>query len=284
MSFSLDGIDYSFSSRLPKNAERSSQYILLRVLLGAADVGRGAVRFKQSMDLSVWPAIKQSSRGAGSVRAYLSANVGVSVDEFIKITTADNRRLFQEILAEFSNYFVATQRGAHATAFVYLYRTLERLSFSLPLLYFSTSSDFVGTFNDLKALFKEGGGGDLDLLRKFLLQGKLIDPLVLSMPRRMDFSPSPNGARFYAAVTSRFTGFTLADPTRLQVEVEYRRVLGLFVMIRNRFFHLRSGDGQKNISSRDLHDADEFFCIANEMFCNFLAVLTLSSTARKYRK
>lgn len=284
MLISIDGIDYEFSSRLPKNAEKSAQFVLARLLLGSVKISRAGRTLRQTDDFSTWPNAPQVKTGTRAFSTYLTSHgLGRSQSSFIRATTSDNRRLFQDVLAEFSNYFVETNRGSHTAGFVYLYRALERLSFSVPLLYCSTSSDFVGTFDDLKDLFKESGTGELGLLNKFIRQGKLIDSVVLDTTSTIDFSISPlNGIRFYNVVTSRYGKFHSTDPTRLQVEIKYRSVLDLFILLRNRYFHFRTGDGKANISNRDLHDSDEFFAVMNQVFCNFLGVLTLHTIARKY--
>lgn len=283
MRFSVDGVDYHLPGRLPTNAEKSAQYLLLRLLLGAAQVGRKGKLTAQSQDYSQFPSVPQTSSSASSVAQFLATNVGLPIQSFVRVTLADNRRLFFDVLAEYSNHFVATARGSHTTGFIHLYRALERLSYSVPLLYCSTSNDFVGTFKDLKSFFEDEAAGELGLLKKFIKQGKLIDPVVLSTTATLDFSVSAqHGQRFYD-VANRYGQFQSSDPTRLQLAIEYRLVLELFVALRNRFFHLRSGDGQKNIQSRDVQDADEFFSFVNPVFCSFLGHLTLACIARKYR-
>lgn len=283
MLVSIDGIDYKFSSRLPRDAEKSAQFLLLRLLLGACSVGKHGRFFPQSLDFSRFPSITQSSTGAVAVQAFVSSNIGGSVGDFVKMTIADNRRFFFDLLGEMANYFHCFQTSATPSGFVYLYRALERLSFSAPLLYCSTSKDFEGTFKDLKLFFSEADG-DLGLLRKFIEQGKLIDPLVLATRQTIDFSSSAsNGMRFFNLVNSRYSAFYSTDPSRQQLEVEFRAIQGLFVTIRNRFFHLRTGDSKNNIGIKDVHDAEEFFSIVCPIFCDFLANLILAIVAAKYK-
>lgn len=284
MSVQIDGVLYTFSSRLPKNGDKSVQLILLKLLLGGISIKLSNVSVIQSLDHSIFPSQLQSLTSAKAVNNFLRGSLGLSAKAFVDRTVADNRRFFSDILAEFANYYICSAKGSHAGAFVYLYRALERFSFSVPLMYCSTSKDFEGTFNDLKKLFSKEGDGELGLLKRFIDQGKLIDPLVLSVTRAVDFSSSSsNGKRFYDLVTSRYDKFAVADSARLKVEIELRAVQGLFVVLRNRFFHFRSGDGQKNISAKDVHDADEFFSFVNPVFCNFLAVLITSTISAKYR-
>jgi len=210
--------------------------------------------------------------------------MGRSVGNFISETILDNRRLFSEMLSEISNYYCSTGTGAHASAFVYLYRSLERMSFSVPLLYCATSSDFQGTFDSLKRLFDEGAGGDLSLLRKFVDGGRFLDPTVVDSTITVDFSMSPHGGKYYHAVTSRFSDTEACDPVLRQIVIKFGKMQGLLETLRNRFFHFRSGDGRNNISARDLIDVDEFFALLNPALENFICKLILQSITLKYRR
>jgi hypothetical protein len=285
MATRIDGINYNFGSRIPANGEKSPQYLLVRLLLGAAEVEQGGRRMKQRQDYSNWPAATLLGAGGKAVSSYLRDQVGRTTSDFISATIIDNRRLFGDLLSEFASYFCACGSGAHTAAFVHLYRVLERVSFSLPLLYCATESDFEGTFNFLKKLFAEAGDGDLSLLKKFIAEGKLIDRTIVDTAVVIDFSASPlNSDRFYKAVSSRFKDADSLDPTRRQISVTFGNTQTLFIVVRNRFFHLRSGDGRNNISIAELHDSSEFFSLLNPIFCNFLAKLVLQIMIRKYGK
>ena len=283
MATRIDGINYRFGSRIPKNGEKSHQYLLIRLLLGAVDVEQSGRRVKQRQDYSNWPASALVGSAGEAVSSYLQDQISRTSADFISVTIIDNRRLFGDLLSEFASYFCASGAGAHTTAFVHLYRILERLSFSLPLLYCATESDFEGTFNLLKKLFSDAGDSDLSLLKKFISEGKLIDRTIVDTAVVIDFSVSPlNSERFYKAVSSRFKDADLLDPVRRQVSVTFGNIQSLFIVIRNRFFHLRSGDGRNNISLAELHDPNEFFSILNPIFCNFLGKVVLQIIIRKY--
>ena len=93
------------------------------------------------------------------------------------MTRADNRDFYREILSEFLNFQIQAERGNDTSAFVFLYRILERISYSVPLLYTSTQSDFRGTFKDLKSILDADadGDGELGLFKKFLGKGQFSD-------------------------------------------------------------------------------------------------------------
>lgn len=286
MTVTMDGVAYSLGGKLPARAGLSAQYMLVRTLVGGGAISRPPRRrqYSQQLDLSCWPCVRQSKKSSLATAEFLKEHTGRSVGNFISTTIIDNRRLFSEILAEISNYFCATAMGAHASAFVFLYRALERLSFSIPLLYCTVSRDFHGTFSDLKKLFDEGAGGDLSLLKKFINGGRFLDRTIVDTTTTIDFSGSANACNFYEAVTSRYSDTYSCDPTRQQISVKFGKMQGLLETIRNRFFHFRSGDGKNNISAKELGDVDDFFRILNPHFDNFISKLILQTIVIKYRR
>ena len=153
MSVQISGAALEGLGNIPKNSENSYQYLLIRFLLGTATVSRGSVRGKQIIDYSSFPAIAQSKSASAALGDFLSSySIGGNVARLIKLTLADNREFYKEVLSEFLNFYLHTLQGRNTSAFVFLYRILERVSYSVPLLYTSTQSDYRGTFRDLKAI------------------------------------------------------------------------------------------------------------------------------------
>jgi hypothetical protein len=281
----LPGCRIEGLGNVPTNADKSFQYLLLRFLLGTATASRGSLRAKQSVDYSSLPAVVQAKTPRAAVTEFLTAfEVGCTASRFVKITIADNREFYREILCEFINCHLQTIQGRHTGAFVFLYRILERISFTVPLLYASTQTDYVGTFNDLKAMLNGEKDGELALFRKFLSQGRFIDELKLQVNQTVTFTSAGGHANaYFDLVTKRFKDFTSIDAVASEVEIEFSRIPQLLITLRNRFFHLRTGDGMKNISSTELPDSDEFFQRINPITFSFLAMITLHTLAAKYR-
>lgn len=142
---------YSAITGKQQNAERCYQYLLIRLLLGTLKVQFKDKKVNQKKDYSkITPQIQNVASGVAT-REYLNLEMGhKTTKSFIKKALPVNRKLYEEILLEFSNYFYQTEQKSHTAAFIFLYRILERLSFSVPLLYASTSKDYYATFDDLK--------------------------------------------------------------------------------------------------------------------------------------
>ena len=73
------------------------------------------------------------------------------------------------------------------------------------------------------------------------------------------------------------------DPLTNQVVIKFRDVTDLLVILRNRFFHSRTGDGKNNITVTQIINSDEFFGCVNMTFCSFLAIVALQTLAYQYQ-
>jgi hypothetical protein len=146
------------------------------------------------------------------------------------------------------------------------------------------ATDFSSTFKELKKLFGKESDGELAFLRTFIGQGKLVDKTILDTSDTIDFSACGICASaFYKTATELHSKWTVTDPTRNSAEIKYRDVQDLLVTIRNRFLHFRTGDGQKNMSSRKLQDVELFFKTLNPVFAAYVASVTLHLMAAKYK-
>ena len=284
MPVQISGTALEGLGNIPKNAEHSYQYLLIRLLLGTVTVSRGGTRSKQAIDYSSLPATVQTKNPAIAVRDFLTSySVGGSVNRLIRLTRADNREFYREILSEFMNFYIQTKRGSSTVAFVFLYRILERISYSVPLLYASTQREFRGTFNDLKSILNAEIEGELSMFKKFLGQGRFIDPLKLQVAQKISFSTVGGyGGNYYDLTCDRFDKFVSKDRASHEVEIRFSEIPEFLITIRNRFFHSRTGDGKKNITTIEMPDSDEYFGKINPVVASFLAIVTLQTVAAKY--
>jgi hypothetical protein len=281
---SVDGIEYSFSRKLPAGAEKCTQLFLLRLLVGTAAIRKGALTVRQRTNYSVFPSVVQSGAWTDAINE-LNTNYGSSLQAavFVKRALPDNRVFFRDILNEFSHFFLQSSRGCHIAGFVALYRILERFSYSVPLLYCSTQRDFAKTFEDLKKVFSAQNVGEISFFNKFLRVGGLIDQTVLDSLCEINFtSGAGNESKYFQAAAKCYDKFETQDASRASLGFKFGDTAKLIVAVRNRFFHLLSGGWQENISMTEIWDADEFFEGMNGVFCNFLSVVLVSVLIHKY--
>lgn len=279
---------------MPPHAIRSPQLLLIRLLTGATSIDVFGTIEKQSTNFAAFPASAQSLDETSAVRDFLHTyDLRVDEDELIKATIIDrkNRGFYQELLAEFINYFLQRKSGSDASAFIFLYRILERISFSTPLLYCSLSEGFYETFDSIKSLFVDENGkgdkdaGELGLLKKFISQGRFIDRQVLEMQVTISFASAKGGAESYFETAKKICAnkFISAEPSTRKITIKFKDTIDWIITMRNRFFHSKTGDWRANIRSVDLIDCDEFFECMNNVFCSYLSLLVLQTIASRYQ-
>lgn len=75
-----------------------------------------------------------------------SADISTFIDENKYV----NRSFYSKVLSEVSQFLLHKKKGSHTSAFIYIYRILEKISYAFPLIYASKSQDFLSSFNQLK--------------------------------------------------------------------------------------------------------------------------------------
>lgn len=288
MNHLLQHHELSFSAQfeLPANGDKSAQFLILALLSGLLELPKRTGYAGQTRNYTAVPVSVQRTRTLNVIKKTIARyDLKCTPDEFIAKTLSDNRAFYHDILSEFNQYFLQSRRGAHTSAFVFLYRIVERLSYSVPLLYMSSSKDYYGTFKELKTLMADDKIGELGMFRKFLGQGAFLDQLILDRVYEIRFSEDLEIDQAYVASVRRFFNLLIpVGPSLERVGCKFLDIHDLLVTIRNRFFHTRSGDGQSNISLRSISDPDHFFSTLNPVFCSFLSIVTLQSMAKKYQK
>ena len=184
----------------------------------------------------------------------------------------DRRNLFvyEHVLNELSHAF-SVLKTSPCESFVHLYRTLEFMSYSFPLIYASKSKKYLGSYNSLKEFFKGGDGmGEL----KFL--GYFLDTLFTEEPTTYDFeyevlfeSISVDSLRedFKKAIKQDF--FVFEGNT---LTVKFRNIKDIFVEVRNKYFHMLLGQGTNNFLDMN-YDKTELFKALNPVFINWISCI-----------
>ena len=277
---------YTALGPTPNNSNACSQYILTKMLLGNFFIKRGPVNYKQTTDYSKLTPVQQT-RSSGEAFSQFIVNEGIASTSagFIKKTLPDNRPFFEDLLWEYSNYFEQTCKQAHTSAFIFLYRIIERTSFSIPALYFSCSSDYYATFTDLQKILEEEGQGELGLLKKFLSQNNFLDGNEKSVLFDINYISNYGlEKKFFNSVMSKIKPELKSHDISInQMQIEFINILDFFIKTRNRFFHSKTGKGQGNIKAQEIENTDEFFSVVNPIFCSFASFVVLRSISKKYQ-
>lgn len=192
-----------------------------------------------------------------------------------------NRKFYKRLLNEVSNFLYYSHKEHHTTAFIYIYRTLEIISFSFPLIYASQTEDFKHTYGFLKKYFDENKGdnnGELGFFKSFILNAFKDNPL---KETSVDFdlsaiSEEDQKRTIYIAIKS-ICGEKILHTNSIefdQISINFTDISSFIITIRNRFFHLFNR-GDRNLESDEIFDSELLFQILNEQCFAWIAIVYL---------
>lgn len=248
---------------------------LIRLLLGMTDMS-------YSLDGTIIPQRKNYSNALVIANPIISSKIIKDSFKPLKIVDIDNYlikfknvnfSLHNDILFELSLYFLNRDKGNHVSSFLHLYRILEFMSYSFPLIHSSLSRTYTGTFKALQSYFSKDGG-ELEFIDKFI--DKLFDDN-LFMATTIDIgitAPTPLiQSKIYKSYKAVLGGFSTFDDASKTIFITYSKIVPALIFIRNRYFHFAIGSGQKNIKSSDIEYPDIFFQQINEPILNWLSMI-----------
>lgn len=179
-----------------------------------------------------------------------------------------NKIVYDHILHEITQYFLFGQNSS-CEGFVHLYRTLEYISYSFPMIYASSSSEYLGTYGDLKSFFSSDGG-ELKFFRRFLQT--LLKP-----------NSSVLNYTFNIVIDSQYSD-ELENLLKNEIHVDavgfsesvmqvgFLDIMDLFLEIRNRYFHMLLGQGRNNFFGLN-YEINDLFKSINPFLLNWFATI-----------
>lgn len=270
-------------SKLPPslnlNTTKYKEAILFRLLTGSSNIEYdyfGTVTtIKQRLPLFNSSNKKNKNISKKIFKKYLKGSSLNTADlgTYFENVKNTNYQLFDELLYEYSHYFINSQKGSHVNAFINTYRILEYISYSFPLVHASTSKNYQGTYTSLQSYFTKDGG-ELQFLKTFV--GKMFDgDPILSSTVDIDID-TPNLEskkkiyKFYKRLLSQYS--PICDDGLYRISIKYVDVIDIVKFIRNRYFHFAIG-GQENIKTSDIIYPDLFFKQINRHAINWFSII-----------
>lgn len=264
------------------NQNSAKSLILLRAIIGSADLVNNCSEhsFKQEIDyLSDYYSV--SGTVFEKLKHYISPDLEFSdLSAFFSnpLILRKNKQFFSRLLHEYSNFFYYQDKESYTTAFIYIYRILEMISFSFPLIYASQTSDFKHTYGLLKEFYESNSGNQKGELGFFKSAVQIIfdtNPIVETSVD-IDFSSLNEDIRklFYNSLYSIINNQILHSDTRQydKICINFLDVSSFIVTLRNRFFHLFNR-GDRNLESYEIVDSDLFYSYINKPIISWISVI-----------
>lgn len=153
----------------------SNEAVLIRLLCGTLmitySVGENQIRMEQKKNYSVPGTLENRSFKNKIIKDFFSFEKYRKTEKqsINKYITSNRRNHFVhgELLSELTNALIWLETSP-IESFVHIYRTLEFISYSFPLIYASKSMDYRGSYEKLKKFMSGDSDGELKFLKTFL--------------------------------------------------------------------------------------------------------------------
>ncbi len=277
-----DPVSSYYGNFLPNNLriqhDSKLEAIFIRLLSGTLNIENQYTGelIEQRLNYGVLPLQQISRVSAKPIRNCYSPKNLISLSSYIDDNENINRRFNTSLLREVSHYFYCKHRGNNMGGFVHLYRVLEFVSYSFPLIHSSKSRDYYGTFQSLQKYFQKDGG-ELKFLNRFVL--KLFDSrpeLLLDVELNVAGYDNASRLSIYTSLKQILTekqSLVSFDDNLKQLKVKYKNFIEIAIHLRNRYFHFATGGFQKNIKTSEIVDPDLFFETINDSFLNWIYII-----------
>lgn len=174
-----------------------------------------------------------------------------------------NKLFYETIECELLKCLIANKQQNYSLAFFYLYRIIEGISYSLPLIYASKSKDYNKSFELFQKFFNNVKDGELAFFKKFIEEVyKNEDFFNSTINIKLDLIEIEELKEKYYKI---YTSIIVKKDTIIEfIEFEELNIsfIGYFeflIGIRNKYFHFLQGTKKENIRTIDVLYPEIFF-------------------------
>ena len=206
--------------------------------------------------------------------------VSEDVAQYIHSKRSVNKVFYREILFEVLHFCVHKKRGSHTSAFIYIYRLLERVSYCFPLIYVSMTEDFKKTYNLIKSFFGDSKDKDELGFFKTFISTVFKDDEILNTTVDFDFNipgQTEESAAAMCAVVKSILGGDFREEGLLrdcEISIRYENVGRFITALRNGFVHNLSR--KDNLRVDRLKDSDSLFGVINDRCVYWISSILLA--------
>lgn len=192
--------------------------------------------------------------------------------------TLKNKDFFTRLENEFCNFLTYNSKESYTTSFVFLYRIIEVISYSFPLIYAAKTYDFKHTYGVLKEVFDSNSGSSKNELGFFKSAIQVIFKGSELMETSVDIElneEAEKNEKIYRAIRSVVQETAIFHPDTVpnsKISICFGQVSSFIITLRNRFFHLFNR-GDRNLESHEIIDPDYFFSKLNIQLFGWVCVI-----------
>ena len=274
----VDSLPSKMINQLPSTLNFSSitcESLLIRLLLGQVKIKKHSKIIKNTkQNFFCLPYNPSQNFTFLSINNALTGidilnNDHQSICDTYFINNRRNNHIYENILFEISTYFWNNKRSS-ISAFANLYRCLEYISYSFPMIYASKTNDFAGSFSSLKSYFK-GDSGEHKFFKYFIEALFNHDPSFLDFQFNIPIEISDPQNILKSDMRIIYPKLDY-DYNSGNFTIKFKDMHSFFMDTRNRYFHMSINQGRPNFSSTN-YDICEFFQSINPFILNWLSII-----------
>lgn len=275
-----DKLNRTLEAKLPNSLQlkstSSSEAILLRLLMGKVYYKKinGSTKKIQNVDYTCLPFTNISTLTCEAFKQVFGVDITEAetadiCNKYFRINRK-NSEVNNFLLSEITLYFYEVKTSP-ISAFVHLYRCLEYMSYSFPMIYASKTRNYIGSYESLKKFLSGDSTGELGFLRRFIDELFKDEPTILAYEFEINIS-SMQVEVMREECKRVFGNVFVYDFETTVFKINFKNMLSLFITLRNRYFHMLVGKGQVNFKALN-YDINELFEIFNPHLLNWFSIV-----------
>ena len=187
-----------------------------------------------------------------------------------------NEKFYSVVEFELISCLIARERENYLEAYIFLYRLIEGISFSIPLIYMSRTKSFQKTFRSLQACMpKSDKEGELLFFRRFIdshWKSENFYRSTIDINLMLVDVEDLRGVYFDLYKKHAPERGIAGEVEDEQIAIKFPYFLDFLISIRNRYFHFLQGTWQENIESSEIVFPDLFFKPLVDIGLNWIAL------------
>lgn len=209
-----------------------------------------------------FPTIKNASLNYKTLIEQFDENVSLKdLNKFFS-KARSNKKFYKSIEVELIKCLIAYKSDKFLESFIYLYRIIEGISYSIPLIFVSKKDDYNKTYHDLQSYFGKEKDGELQFFKRFVSESfknedfyKSNITIDLNLVDIEELRP-----KYYELYLKKVKEKYVLDKSENSfIKIEFIGYYDFLIELRNRFFHNLKGGWHENFDSTELMFPDQFF-------------------------
>lgn len=189
-----------------------------------------------------------------------------------------NAGFYKSIKAELIKCLIAEQMNNHLEAFFYLYRIIEGISYTIPLIFVSKNKSYDKTYKQLQTFFNKQQDGELAFFKRFVSSTFKDEDFFKSTIdiNILEIDIEEIQEDYYKIYLEKMNEVSIKEKSENQeIRISFIGFYEFMIELRNRFFHFTKGSWMDNLSSTELMFPDYFFKPIVKHGINWVSIILL---------